>query len=151
MNNVTPLRRTAFVSADLAPLPESAELRAAPEFIRMIREDDADRWRRSMAYVRMTDALREAAWFAWCIARDEGGDTAKADRDRDKAEAAHFAAVDRQMRLSAPAVGDLRWKQGSCKYDGGLPVWREAIARDEAALADKLKMLSRRKKRSASR
>lgn len=122
-----------FIAKLLAPLPSAAALKLS----RSQAEDGLDRmWRRAQLRVWITQHARSAAAYSKILSREFGTDClADAEAAETAADADLHEAIDALMRLPAPRIGGLRWKQKSREFKGGHPGWDAAIARDEARFA----------------
>lgn len=133
----TPTRRTApasFIAQLLAPLPADTEQTDGKAFLRQIKADAKEVWRRGMRHVHSSNHWRDHHHLEWLIAKDEGRDGVGEDLCWQAAQQEHWRTCDRQMRIPAPSITALRWKQASRKYLGGHAEWEAAIAADEARL-----------------
>lgn len=126
-----------FVAQLLAPLPPEAEQVEDKAFQKELLADAKKIWSCGMRYVNAAAADRQLHWLRHLIAQDEGRDAASEEMAARHAERRHYDACDRQMRIPAPSIGALRWKEDTRQYDGGRPEWEDAIAADKARLEAK--------------
>ncbi len=121
-------------------------------FMRDIRDDAKQVWRRSILRVYVASSLREAACMTRTIATEEHGFSSAQAREADALEKRAFnelvALIDRQMLIPAPTVGELRWKEERRPVGGvNLATRDAAIQRDRERLRDEIEMFAKRGKR----
>jgi len=108
-----------FITKLLRPLPTDEEQVDTKKFLRDLCADMQVIWREQMRATKRARHLRFAA----------------EDSTADIAMMTHWNAVAMQMRVPAPNIGALKWKQKHRQFLNGCEAWEHAIARDEEWIA----------------
>ncbi len=133
-----------FITACLAPVSSGPEA-----FLADLKAEAHDDWHRGAMRVSIVNHLRLAAGDSLCLARLERHPDdviAAAKLVCAEADRKYLAEIDRQMRVPAPSVRALRWKQDHSTYAAGRDAWDDAIRLDMIALKADLERLASRKK-----